>query len=120
MVINIISIIIFLLVGAAFVFIAGTVAPKLLAPSDPTEEKLKPYECGEVVKGVPWVRFHVRYYVFALLFLIFSVEVAFMFPWAIILRSLGMFGFVEMVLFIVILLAGLIYPWKKGILKWES
>ena len=73
---------------------------------------------GEVTVTDPWRPFPVRYYVFALLFLVFDVEAAFLFPWAVIYRSLGVYGFVEMVIFVSILAVGLVYAWKKGALKW--
>lgn len=118
---DLINILVFMLIGAGFVFIAGMVVPAILAPSHPSKEKLLPYECGEIIYGQPWVRFHIRYYVYALLFLIFDVEVAFMLPWAVLLKgTLGIFGFWEMMVFVIILVLGLIYPWKKGLLKWVS
>lgn len=118
---DLINILVFLSIGIGFVYIASIVVPAVLAPSRPSTEKLLPYECGEIVVGEPWVRFHIRYYIFALLFLIFDVEVAFMLPWAVLLKgTLGTFGFWEMMVFIVILVLGLIYPWKKGLLKWAS
>lgn len=114
---GLLHIFVFMLVGAGFVTVS-MIAPLLLAPSKKSEVKLSPYECGEVIVGKPWVKFNVRYYIFALLFLIFDVEVAFMFPWAVILKELGLFGLIEMLVFILILVIGLVYPWKKGFLKW--
>lgn len=92
----------------------------LLRPSRPSAAKAVPYECGMDHVGTGWSQTHIRYYIFALLFLIFDVEAAFIFPWAVRLESLGVFALVEMVIFIVILLAGLVYAIRKGVLKWES
>ncbi|MDQ3639051.1 MAG: NADH-quinone oxidoreductase subunit A, partial [Actinomycetota bacterium] len=83
-----------------------------------SREQGKIYETGETSVTDPWRPFPVRYYVFALLFLIFDVEAAFLFPWAVIYRSLGLYGFVEMVIFVLILGVGLAYAWKKGALEW--
>lgn len=92
----------------------------LLRPSRPSVSKATAYECGIDPVGGGWSQTHIRYYIFALLFLIFDVEAAFIFPWAIRLEQLGLFALVEMVIFIVILLAGLVYAIRKGVLKWES
>jgi NADH-quinone oxidoreductase subunit A len=92
----------------------------LLRPSHPSATKAQSYECGIDPVGSGWAQTHIRYYIFALLFLIFDVEAVFIFPWAVRLESLGLFALVEMVIFIVILLAGLVYAVRKGVLKWES
>ncbi len=101
-------------------FVATTLAlARLIAPSSrSSREQSKIYETGETSVTDPWRPFPVRYYVFALLFLIFDVESAFLFPWAVIYRSLGLYGFVEMVIFVLILAVGLAYAWKKGALEW--
>ncbi len=101
-------------------FVATTLAlARLIAPSSrSSREKRDVYETGEVTVTDPWRPFPVRYYVFALLFLIFDVESAFLFPWAVVYRSLGLYGFVEMVIFVLILGVGLAYAWKKGALEW--
>ncbi len=101
-------------------FVATTLAlARLIAPSSrSSREQGKIYETGETSVTDPWRPFPVRYYVFALLFLIFDVEAAFLFPWAVIYRSLGLYGFVEMVIFVLILAVGLAYAWKKGALEW--
>jgi NADH-quinone oxidoreductase subunit A len=101
-------------------FVATTLAlARLIAPSSrSSREQSKIYETGETSVTDPWRPFPVRYYVFALLFLIFDVESAFLFPWAVIYRSLGVYGFVEMVIFVLILGVGLAYAWKKGALEW--
>ncbi len=107
----------FAAVGIAFVCLV-LLTSKLLGPSKPSPEKLSPYECGEVPIGEPWVQFHIRYYVFALLFVIFDIETVFLYPWALVFKKLGLFAFVEMFVFLAILAAGLIYAWRKGALRW--
>lgn len=114
---ELLHVLVFILVGAGFVGVA-MLAPLIIAPSNKNDVKISTYECGEVFTGTVWVKFNVRYYIFALLFLIFDVETAFLFPWAIVLKELGMFGLVEMLIFLAILALGLLYPWKKGLLKW--
>ena len=81
-------------------------------------EKLIPYECGEIPEGSAWVKFNIRFYIIALIFIIFDVEVIFMFPWALVYKDYGLLGFMEMLLFISILLVGFFYVWKKGDLDW--
>lgn len=107
----------FLLFGVAFVIFVFFLS-KLIAPYKPNPVKKENYECGEIPIGQGWVQFNVRYYLFAIIFVIFDVEVVFLFPWAVVYRSLGFFAFVEMLIFIAILLFGLVYVWKKGALKW--
>jgi NADH-quinone oxidoreductase subunit A len=113
-----------LYVGLSILLVVGFVASvlvlaRLIAPSRrSSREKGNVYETGEARVTDPWHPFPVRYYVFALLFLIFDVEAAFLFPWAVIYRSLGLYGFVEMVIFVLILVVGLAYAWKKGALEW--
>ena len=89
-------------------------------PHNPSAAKAQTYECGVDPVGTGWSQTHIRYFIFALLFLVFDVEAAFIFPWAVRLESLGVFALVEMVIFIVILLVGLVYAVRKGVLKWES
>ena len=84
----------------------------------PSEEKLLPYECGVDTKGPTWIRFRVNYFLYALVFLAFDIETIFLFPWAVKFQQLGLFAFVEMIIFIAILLIGLWYAWKEGALKW--
>jgi len=112
------NIAIFFAIGVGFVLLMYMMVA-LLAPRNQSKEKLEPYECGEIITGQPWVNIHIRYYIFAMLFLIFDIETVFLFPWALVFKKLGLFGLIEMVIFIVILFVGLIYPWKKGALKWE-
>ena len=90
----------------------------LIAPKDPNPDKLATYECGEESEGSAWVQFNIRFYVVALIFLIFDVEVVFLFPWAVVFNELGMLAFVEMSIFLLILMVGLAYVWKKSDLDW--
>ena len=110
-------VVLFMGLGMLFVF-GGYIASWLIRPSKPSSKKLFTYECGEVPVGSSWVQFNIRYYLFALIFVIFDVEVAFLFPWAVVFKELGLVAFVEMMIFMAILLIGLLYAWRKGILKW--
>lgn len=108
-----------LLTGLALVLVGGgLLGSYLLAPRNPGGMKNQPYECGEETIGPSWVHFNVGYYLFALIFLIFDVEAAFLFPWAVVFREVGMVALVEVGLFISVLIVGLIYAWKKGVLEW--
>ncbi|MFW8565576.1 NADH-quinone oxidoreductase subunit A [Orrella sp. 11846] len=108
----------FILVGTGIGF-ALLVAGALIGPRKPDAEKLSPYECGFEAFGDSRMRFDVRYYLVAILFILFDLEIAFLFPWAIASKTLGMVGFVTVMLFLVILTVGFIYEWKKGALDWE-
>jgi NADH-quinone oxidoreductase subunit A len=113
----------YLYVGIFMLMVSGFVATvlvlaRLISPSRRSATKAQNYETGETTVTDPWRPFPVRYYVFALLFLIFDVEAAFLYPWAVIYRELGLYGFIEMVVFVLILGVGLVYAWKKGALKW--
>ncbi len=88
-------------------------------PNKPEEAKLSPYECGFEAFEDSRMKFDVRYYLVAILFIIFDLEIAFLFPWAIVLDEIGVFGFWAMMLFLTILVVGFIYEWKKGALEWE-
>ena len=90
----------------------------LVAPSNKTKEKLETYECGEVVEGSAWLQFNIRFYVIALIFLIFDVEVVFLFPWAVVFKELGLLALIEMGIFLLILVVGLAYVWVKSDLDW--
>lgn len=104
--------------GAAMAMVAGMLGVgRLLRPNRPQPEKFVNYESGSDPVG-GWGQSNVRYYVFALLFVLFDVEAIFVFPWALRLESLAWFGFVEMVVFIAILALGLVYAWRKGVLRW--
>ncbi|MBI3962788.1 MAG: NADH-quinone oxidoreductase subunit A [Deinococcus sp.] len=98
---------------AATLFLA-----KLLRPDHPYRQKLTVYECGEVSIGSTQVQFSVNYYMFALLFVVFDVETVFLYPWAVAFSRLGWLGVLEAAIFIVILLAGLLYAWRRGVLRW--
>lgn len=91
----------------------------IIRPSNPSKTKQMIYECGVDPVGTGWSQSHVRYYIFGLLFVIFDVEAVFIFPWAISLEKLGVFGLVEMLFFIAILVLGLVYAIRKGVLQWE-
>jgi NADH-quinone oxidoreductase subunit A len=110
--------ILFFVVGVIFVGVvllfSGLVAPKSVNP-----QKFDTYECGIPTKGVTWLQFNVGYYLFAMLFLIFDVEIAFVFPWAVVMKEVGLTAFIEIIIFFVILGLGLLYAWKKGALEWE-
>ena len=107
----------FLVVGALFVTALLTIA-RLVAPKKVTAEKLRTYESGEEPIGQAWGRYPTHFYVFALLFVVFDVEVIFLFPWAVLFRSLGVAGLIEVIVFIAILVVGLYYAWKKDALNW--
>ena len=109
-----------LLLGVAVgIGIALILIGQWFGPSKPTVEKLIPYECGFEAFEDSRMRFDVRYYLVAILFIIFDLEIAFVFPWATVFGELGLFGLVEMGVFIFLLLIGFIYAWKKGALEWE-
>ena len=92
---------------------------RLIAPKKPNPIKLQAYECGIETVGDTWVQFRVQYYIFALVFLVFDVEIVFLFPWAVAFDLLPLFAVFEGVFFIIILAAGLIYAWQKGALEWR-
>ncbi|MFN7915590.1 MAG: NADH-quinone oxidoreductase subunit A [Vicinamibacterales bacterium] len=92
----------------------------LLGPKKPTPEKLAPYECGMPPVGEAYERMSVKFYLVAMIFLLFDIEVAFLYPWALAIRELGWTGFVQVVMFMVLLLAGYIYVWRKGALDWGA
>ena len=111
-------IIIFFFLGIAFVGSAFAVS-FFLRPKAPSEAKNSPYECGEIIKGNSRIQFNVRYYLFALIFVIFDVEILFTMPWAVVFRQLGQTAYFEMAAFILVLALGLYYAWKKGALEWQ-
>ena len=115
---NYLPVLIFLIVGVVMGSIMITVG-YVLAPNRPDKEKLSAYECGFEAFEDSRMKFDVRYYLVAILFIIFDLEIAFLFPWAVVLDQIGMFGFWAMVLFLGILVVGFIYEWKKGALEWE-
>jgi len=111
-------ILLFIGVGLA-IGVAPVLLGRLLGPNRPDSEKLSPYECGFEAFEDARMRFDVRYYLVAILFILFDLEIAFLFPWAVVLDQIGMFGFVSMLLFLGILVVGFVYEWKKGALEWE-
>lgn len=112
-------ILIFLIVGLVFVA-GGLIMSWLIRPNRPYPSKLTTYECGETPIGDTHIRFNIRFYVIALIFLIFDVEVVFLFPWATVYKELGWFAFVEMLVFLAILFVGYAYVWRKGDLDWDK
>jgi len=112
------KIFVFILTAALFVVVAIYVA-RLLRPKRPTFEKLTTYECGENPEGSPWVKFNIRFYVVALIFLIFDVEVVLLIPWALVYKELGIVGYLIGAIFLILLGIGMAYEWKKGDLEWS-
>lgn len=108
---------VFLITGILFV-LAGFLISRFIRPHNPYPEKLTTYECGEEPVGGAWIQYNVRYYLFAILFVVFDVEIFFLFPWALVFRSLGLYSFIEMMVFLALLLLALIYAWRKGDLRW--
>jgi len=109
---------VFLAVAIVFPLLPIVLA-QFIAPKKANPTKLAPYECGIEAKGESWIQFKVQYYIFALAFVIFDIEVIFIYPWAVAYKQLGLFAFVEMLIFIAILGFGLIYAWKKQVLEWK-
>ena len=115
-------ILLFVLVGAGVgiaTLAAGWGVSHLLGSHRPNSEKLSPYECGFEAFEDARMKFDVRYYLVAILFILFDLEIAFLFPWAVVLSEIGLFGFIAMLIFLAILVVGFIYEWKKGALEWE-
>ncbi len=111
------NVFVFFLLG--IVFVAGAlIVAGLLRPKNPTYEKLLPYECGEDPIGDPWIKFNVRFYIVALIFILFDVELVFLFPWAVVYQKLGMYAYVAGAIFIGILFLADFYLWAKGDLEW--
>jgi NADH-quinone oxidoreductase subunit A len=119
---NYFPILLFILVGIAFglipVLLGGGLS-RLLGVHRPDSEKLSPYECGFEAFEDARMKFDVRYYLVAILFILFDLEIAFLFPWAVVLQEIGFFGFMAMMVFLAILVVGFAYEWKKGALEWE-
>lgn len=115
---NYLPILIFLIIGFGLAVVLLALG-FILGPQRPDQAKRSPYECGFEAFEDSRMKFDVRYYLVAILFIIFDLEIAFLFPWAVVLKELGMFGFLAMVLFLGILVIGFIYEWKKGALEWE-
>ncbi len=113
------GVLVFLIFGCLFVGI-NLLLSRLIQTRNPHPGKLSTYECGEIPIGTGWIQFNIRFYVIALVFLIFDVEVVFLFPWAVVFKELGTFAFVEMMIFVFMLLVGLAYVWAKGDLEWDK
>lgn len=111
------SMVVLIIAAIAFSGIAVLIS-KLVLKATKNPQKFEPYECGLPTQGKTWVQFNVGYYLFALLFLIFDVELIFLFPWAVVAKSLGWMALVEIVIFLFILFLGFLYAHKKGALKW--
>jgi len=119
---NYFPILMFIFVGVAVgvaPVVAGSVVSRLVGVHRPDAEKLSPYECGFEAFEDARMKFDVRYYLVAILFILFDLEIAFLFPWAVVLQEIGFFGFMAMMVFVGILVVGFIYEWKKGALEWE-
>jgi NADH-quinone oxidoreductase subunit A len=116
---NYVFVAIFLALGILLPIVALTVG-RFLRPNKPTEQKQTTYESGNIPIGDSHVRFNIRYYLFALMFVIFDVETVFMYPWAVAYKQLGLFALIEMLIFVLLLVVGLIYAWKKKVLQWTS
>jgi NADH-quinone oxidoreductase subunit A len=112
------KIFVFLLIAIIFVVVVVIVA-WFIRPARPTKEKLMTYECGENPEGSPWVKFNLRFYVVALIFLIFDVEVVLLIPWALVYKQFGFGGFMVGAIFLILLGLGMAYEWRKGDLEWE-
>jgi NADH:ubiquinone oxidoreductase subunit 3 (subunit A) len=108
---------IMLAAGFGFVILTMTLA-NILAPHNRTKEKLQTYESGETPIGSAWVQYPLGFYIFALLFVAFDVDIVFIIAWAIIFKQLGLFGFIEILFFIIVLALGLVYAWRKGVTRW--
>jgi len=111
------KILVFIILAGAFVGIAFF-ASMLIRPKRPSHEKDLIYECGENTEGSPWVKFNIRFYVVALIFLIFDVEIVLLFPWALTYKTFGVYGFIAGAIFLLILFLGMAYEWRKGDLEW--
>jgi NADH-quinone oxidoreductase subunit A len=119
---NYFPILMFILVGltvGVLPLLLGGGLSRLLGVHRPDSEKLSPYECGFEAFEDARMKFDVRYYLIAILFILFDLEIAFLFPWAVVLQEIGLFGFLAMVLFLGILVVGFVYEWMKGALEWE-
>jgi NADH-quinone oxidoreductase subunit A len=119
---NYFPVLLFVIVGLAVGTVsitAGSGLSRLLGHHRPDSDKLSPYEFGFEAFEDARMKFDVRYYLVAILFILFDLEIAFLFPWAVVLEEIGMFGFLAMVVFLAILVVGFVYEWKKGALEWE-
>jgi NADH-quinone oxidoreductase subunit A len=113
------AVLVFLVMSAAFVF-GNLLIGYLARPNHPTPDKLRIYECGEPTIGSSWIRYNIRFYTIALVYLIFDVEVVFLFPAALVLKQMGALALVEVMTFVLVLVIGLVYAWRYGNLQWIS
>ncbi len=109
---------VFALFGIGFVGFNLLIA-RFLRPSAPNPDKLETYECGPLPFGDAWRQFNMHYYLFALLFVVFDVEAAFLYPWAVAWRKVGLYAVVEMIIFVALLALGVVYAWRRGAIEWE-
>jgi NADH-quinone oxidoreductase subunit A len=119
---NYFPVLLFLAIGAAVgigAIVTSGVLARFSGAHNPDPEKLSPYECGFEAFEDARMKFDVRYYLVAILFILFDLEIAFLFPWAVVLQDIGWFGFIAMLVFLAILVVGFVYEWKKGALEWE-
>ena len=119
---NYFPILLFIIVGVVVgvaPIVLGSGVSRLLGVHRPDSEKLSPYECGFEAFEDARMKFDVRYYLIAILFILFDLEIAFLFPWAIVLQEIGIFGLMAMIVFLAVLVVGFIYEWKKGALEWD-
>ena len=105
------------ILGFSLMFVAF-ILQKLISPKNSSELKLDTYECGEPIEGSGWVQFNIRFYVIALIFIVFDVEIVFLFPWAVVFKKMGFITFIEVFIFLAMLAVGLAYVWVKGDLDW--
>jgi len=115
---NYFPVLLFIIVGVVM-GVMPVMLGKLVSPNRPDDKKLSAYECGFEAFEDARMKFDVRYYLVAILFILFDLEIAFLFPWAIVLKEIGLFGFVSMMIFLAILVVGFIYEWMRGALEWE-
>lgn len=113
-----VSLILLIVCGLAFAG-GGILLSSVLSTKSKNPQKGEAYECGIPTHGNSWIQFNVGYYLFALIFLIFDVELIFMYPWAVVVKKMGIVALVEIIIFMFILFLGLLYAWKKGALKWN-
>jgi len=118
MLVEYLPILLFLIISIIF-SIATLSLSFILSPKNPSDEKLSPYECGFEPFDDARTKFDIRFYLVALLFIIFDLEIIFLFPWAVSLKDIGIFGYASMMIFLIILTVGFIYEWKNGALEWE-
>ncbi len=111
-------VLLFLIVSTG-IGVALLIVGAVLGPKRPSADKLSPYECGFEAFEDARMKFDVRYYLIAILFILFDLEIAFLFPWAIVLSEIGLFGYLAMMVFLGILVVGFVYEWKKGALEWD-